>query len=107
MARNWTSIFDQMGPKGPMGPMGPKGPKGPKGPMGPMGPIWGGDMGIWGGGMGENMYNFTIVIQNGTRIELKIQFDPIPAQNFDPNPINRVPDPRNRKKYIKNSRSTA
>ena len=31
----------------------------------------------------------------------------MPTQNFDPNPINRVPDPRNRKKYIKNSRSTA
>ena len=57
--------------------------------------------------MGDNMYNFTYFIQIGTRIELKIKFDPIPTQNFDPNPINRVPDPRNRKKYIKNSRSTA
>ena len=64
------------------------------------------------------MYNFTDFIQIGARIELEIQFDPIPAQNFDPNPINRVPDPRNRKKSIEfwvwglgvgvyNSRSTA
>ena len=80
------------------------------GPMGPKGPYWGGyggGYGDMGGKMGDNMYNFTYVIQIGTRIELKIKFDPIPAQNFDPNPINRVPDPRNRKKYIKNSRSTA
>ena len=44
------------------------------------------------------MYNLADFIQIGTIIELKIQFDPIPAQNFDPNPINRVPDPRNREK---------
>ena len=54
--------------------------------MGPKGPYWG-DM---GGNMGDNMYNFTDFIQIGTRIKLKIQFDPIPAQNFDPNPINRA-----------------
>ena len=45
-------------------------------------------------------------MQIGTRIELKIKFDPIPAQKIDPNPINRVPDPRNRNKYIKQFRST-
>ena len=76
------------------------------GPKGPMGPYWGG-YGDIGGKMGDNMYNFTDFIQIGTRFEFKIKFDPIPAQNFDPNPINRVPDPRNRNKYMKNSRSTA
>ena len=58
-----------------------------------------------GGNMGDNMYNFTYFIQIGTIIELKLQFDPIPTQNFDPNPINRVPDPKNLKKYIKNHRN--
>ena len=64
---------------------------GPKGQMGPKGPYGGGY-----GDMGENLYNFTDLIQIRARIELKMKFDPIPAQNFDPNPINRVPDPRNR-----------
>ena len=34
--------------------------------------------------------------QTGLRLELKIQSDLISAQNFDVNPMSRVPDPRNR-----------
>ena len=57
--------------------MGPKAPMGPKGPMGCKG------------------------TQTGLRLELKIKSDRVLAQNFDPNPMDRVPDLRNRRKNAK------